>query len=144
MLTVVGLIKSEDIITGFRVINNITQEIMDIDKKEAYNNILKFTNLKICNDKLKGKSGVLSKYGVVGGESLTYTLLAELEMNGHRVGFEVSDNNGNIKRFNTETVFRIHRDGKLTNGRLNVNGVSLIKGTLYKKRIRKKAEYIIK
>ena len=46
MLTVVGLIKSEDIITGFRVINNITQEIMDRQER-SYNNILKFTNLKI-------------------------------------------------------------------------------------------------
>lgn len=142
MLTVVGLFRSGENITGFRVVNNKTLEVIDIGNKEAYNSIRRFSNIKISNGRIKGKSGVISKYGVVGSDDRNYTILAEIVDNGNRLGFEVADNCGNIKRFNTKTIERIHRDGKLTNGRLNVNGISLIKGTLYKKEIIKN-EYVV-
>ena len=138
MYTVVGLIMNGEKISGFRVIKHDTLERLDVSKSEAKELVRQFTNLKLHNGHLRGKSGVLDKYGIVGSDETKYTILHVLTINGNKVGFEVADNNGNIKRYTTDTIMKIYDAGKITNGRLNVNGISAIKGTFAEKEVKVK------
>jgi len=129
MYTVVGRITSGERIKGFRIVDQDTLEWLDISKEEAKARVKEFTNLKIHGGELKGKNGILSKYGIVGGSDKTYTILYVIERDGVKVGYEISDNEGVINRCSVDTVLKLYSSGKITNARMNNKGLSPIKGT---------------
>ena len=138
MYTVVGLIKENGKITGFRVVDHNTLEYMDISEANARSMIRKITNIKIHNGEIRGKSGVLDRYGEVGDTNTTYTVLYVLLKGDKKIGYEVANNNGNIKRFSIDKVMELHSKGKITNAKINGAGLSPVKGTFEMKEIQPK------
>ena len=125
----VGKYITDELIAGFRIINIETLKTEDITIAKAVERVRDITNLKMGNnDEIIGGSGKLDRYGVVNGSDKKYTVLCIVKKHDKIIGYCISDNDGNIKTVSVNTLNALYRNGKITNCRINVNGLSLVKG----------------
>ena len=141
MYTMVGKIVKDGVLVGFRVIDLDTYNISDISLRDTKEIIRDISNLKINRaGSILGKSGKLERYVNIGDSDKRYTVLAVIKSNEQVIGYKVSDNDGTINNLKKSTVENLYIKEKVTNCRMNVNGLSLIKGTFHEAKLKEKRE----
>ena len=142
MLTMIAVIKSNNNIVGYRLLDDEGQ-VLNVSAQGVKNDIIRnpdnFANLRVIDGDILGSNGVIDRYTAIdmvtenplNKESRVIIKRVVDDMDTTR-GYIISDYKGETKKYRTEDVIAVCKENGIANGRIILNEdveyISAIKG----------------